>query len=355
MEPTALRVVVLDDEPDVAQYVQLSLEMRLECDVWVLPSPHGFTERVREFVPDVVVTDIEMPGGTGLDVLLRAREIDRDLPVIIMTAHGTAEYAITALRGGADEFLAKPLDSRELVAAVSRLGSSYRRTRESRRGRSVLAIGAHPDDVEIGVGGILAAHADAGDPITVLTLSRGARGGVADDRQQESLAAADLLRARLFLEDLTDTEIPVSDPTVGIIERVVAEVRPTTVYVHSRHDRHQDHRAVHDAAMVATRRVQHVACYQSPSATIEFCPTRFVSIDGFTQAKLELLGCFASQTEVRDYLEPELVLATARYWSRFGTGRHVEPLEVVRDASSITPSSAERADASTDTDRQGRR
>ena len=80
-----------------------------------------------------------------------------------------------------------------------------------------------------------------------------------------------------------------------------------------------------------------------------------MSIDGFTQAKLDLLGCFASQTEVRDYLEPELVLATARYWSRFGTGRHVEPLEVVRDASSITPSSAERADASTDTDRQGRR
>jgi LmbE family N-acetylglucosaminyl deacetylase len=109
------------------------------------------------------------------------------------------------------------------------------------------------------------------------------------------------------------------------------------VYVHSRNDRHQDHRAVHEAAIVATRRVAQVACYQSPSATIAFSPTRFVSIDGFTETKLALLDCFASQTGIRDYLAPDLVLATARYWSRFGTGTHVEPLEVIRDARAIDP------------------
>src|SRR5690606_219191 len=140
----------------------------------------------------------------------------------------------------------------------------------------VLAIGAHPDDVEIGVGGILAAHAQAGDSITILTLSRGARGGDADSRQHESLASAEILDARLFVKDLVDTEISGGGATVRLIEEVVQEVQPTIVYTHSSNDRHQDHRAVSEATIAATRRVGTVACYQSPSATIDFRPTRFV-------------------------------------------------------------------------------
>lgn len=337
------RVVVLDDDHDLGEYVRLVLERRLGCDVRVLDSPVGFSDVAREFSPDVVVTDIQMPGGSGLDVIAAAREVDPELPVVVMTAHPSVSYAVTALREGAAEFLQKPLDSAALVGAVERLATESRRTRAARRSRSVLAIGAHPDDVEIGVGGTLAAHAAAGDPITILTLSRGARGGAAADRQHESLAAADLLRARLFMEDLTDTAIPNADPTVGIIERVIAEVRPTTVYVHSRNDRHQDHRAVHEATVVAARRVEHLACYQSPSATIAFSPSRFVAIDGYVEAKLRLLEAFASQSGIRDYLEPDFVVATARYWSRFGTARHVEPLEVIRDASGISAASQDGA------------
>lgn len=199
----------------------------------------------------------------------------------------------------------------------------------------VLAIGAHPDDVEIGVGGLLAAHRAAGDKVVILTLSRGARGGEVDSREHESLAAAEILGARLFLEDLEDTRISDVDPTVGIIERVVAEVSPTVVYTHSVHDRHQDHRAVHQAASVATRRVPTFACFQSPSGTVDFKPNRFVPIDGFQDTKLALLAAFSSQAAVRDYLEPDFVLATARYWSRFGGGRSAEPLEVLRDTSGM--------------------
>jgi LmbE family N-acetylglucosaminyl deacetylase len=140
-----------------------------------------------------------------------------------------------------------------------------------------------------------------------------------------------LIGARLFLEDLEDTRISAADPTVTILEKIAAEVEPTVVYTHSAHDRHQDHRAVHQAASVATRRVPTFACYQSPSATIDFQPNRFVPIDGFTETKLALLACFGTQSGIRDYLEPDFVLATARYWSRFGGGKSCEPLEVVRD------------------------
>lgn len=326
------RVLVVDDDPDVALLVKTVLERRAGCIVDVAEDGSGAIERVAAVRPDVVVTDIEMPGLGGLELLAELRRTVPTVPVVVMTAHVSVEYAVSALRAQADEFLTKPLDNGKLVEAVTRLVEEGRRRRaEARAPERVLAIGAHPDDVEIGVGGLLAAHANAGDEITILTLSRGARGGDADSRQDESLAAAEMLGARLFLKDLVDTEISGGGSTVRLIEEVVQEIRPTIVYTHSSHDRHQDHRAVSEATIVATRRVGTVACYQSPSATIDFRPTRFVRVDQYLDQKLRLLEQFGTQTANRDYLAPEFVTATARYWSRFGGGTAVEPLEVVRE------------------------
>ncbi|MGG1909959.1 DUF2277 family protein [Microbacterium sp. NRRL B-14842] len=158
-------------------------------------------EKAAAVKPDVVVTDIEMPGLSGLELLAELRRLMPTVPVVVMTAHVSVEYAVSALRAQADEFLTKPLDNARLVESVTRLvEESRRRKAEAKTGEVVLAIGAHPDDVEIGVGGILAAHAAAGDQITILTLSRGARGGDADSRQHESLAAAEQVGARLFVK-----------------------------------------------------------------------------------------------------------------------------------------------------------
>jgi LmbE family N-acetylglucosaminyl deacetylase len=93
----------------------------------------------------------------------------------------------------------------------------------------VLAIGAHPDDVEIGAGATLAAHSAAGDLLAILTMTRGAVGGEMDQRARESQESADILGARLFLRDLTDTGIPEGNPTIAMIEEVIAEIAPTMV------------------------------------------------------------------------------------------------------------------------------
>ncbi|CAN5544029.1 hypothetical protein BH10ACT7_BH10ACT7_12600 [soil metagenome] len=333
----AFRVLVVDDDPDVAMYTRTVLERRAGCEVRELNDPRLVRATVDEFRPDVVVTDIEMPGMTGLELLAMLRADQPELPVIVMTAHVSVDYALGALRSQADEFLTKPVSAALLTDTVLRLAEEGRAKREAARPREyVLAVGAHPDDVEIGVGGILASHRAAGDQVTILTLSRGDRGGAPDDRQHESLRSAELLGARLFLEDLVDTEITNTGPTVAIIERVVREVNPTIVYTHSVHDRHQDHRATHEATIVATRAVDTVACFQSPSSTVDFRPTRFVSIDGFTEKKLELLKCFQSQADIRSYLEPDFVLATARYWSRYGGGTSVEPLEILRETADMS-------------------
>ncbi|MDN4614842.1 response regulator [Leifsonia sp. F6_8S_P_1B] len=342
------RVCVIEDDPDVAFFMKTVLEKKADAIVIAITDPSKALGAIAEFEPDIVVTDIEMPGISGLDLLKELRAQYPGMPVVVMTAHVSVDYAVSALRAQADEFLTKPIASAELVSIVQRLAEEGRTKRAASRQQVVLAIGAHPDDVEIGVGGILAAHREAGNQVVILTMSRGARGGDADDRQHESLAAAELLGARLFLEDLEDTRISSADPTVGIIERVVREVQPDIVYTHSSHDRHQDHRAVHAATSVATRNVRTVCCYQSPSATIDYRPTRFVPIDGFTDAKLALIDCFRSQTELRAYLEPDFVLATARYWSRFGGGHSCEPLEVLRDTADISlPASTLSADVRT--------
>ena len=177
------RVVVVEDDPDVAFYTKTVLEKR-GCLVSVIADPLTALSAIDRFDPDVVITDIEMPGITGLDLIDQVHAKHPGLPVVVMTAHVSVDYAIAALRGQADEFLTKPVPSSQLMAVVSRLADEFRRAQAEAPAREVvLAIGANPDDVEIGVGGILAAHRAAGDSVTILTLSRGARGGEAQNRQ----------------------------------------------------------------------------------------------------------------------------------------------------------------------------
>jgi LmbE family N-acetylglucosaminyl deacetylase len=195
----------------------------------------------------------------------------------------------------------------------------------------VLAIGAHPDDVEIGCAGTLLDHRLRGDRVSVLTLSRGAVGGDTRVRVEESKATAEAIGAQLLCADLPDSRIEDGITTIRMIETAVSAVDPTVIYVHSLHDNHQDHRAVAMATASATRGVRRVFAFQSPSATNDFKPTQFVPIDSVLQRKVQVLRMFASQKD-RNYLDPELVVAGAKYWARHlgADARYAEPFEVIR-------------------------
>ena len=157
---------------------------------------------------------------------------------------------------------------------------------QPRARQRVLAIGAHPDDVEIGCGGTLAKHRAAGDDLMILTLSHGAQGGEARLRGEEARHAAAMLGANLELHDLPDACISEGVETIRIIEAAIRAFAPTHVYTHSREDTHQDHRAVHAASVVASRGVANLYGYQSPSSTVEFRPQRFVDISAHIDDKL---------------------------------------------------------------------
>ncbi|MCG6922509.1 MAG: sigma-54 dependent transcriptional regulator [Acidobacteria bacterium] len=68
----------------------------------------------------VVLTDLKLPAGSGLDVLREAREADPDTPVIVMTAYGTVEEAVKAMKDGASDFLTKPVDTEHLLVLLDR-------------------------------------------------------------------------------------------------------------------------------------------------------------------------------------------------------------------------------------------
>jgi two-component system, NtrC family, response regulator HydG len=323
------RILVVDDDPALGEYLSRVLSAG-GFDVTHELDADSALSRVRDQQWDLLITDIELPGMSGLELLERVRALLPGLPVAVVTGHPTVDYAVTALRGAAAEFLQKPVSRDVLLAKAGELVEAGRAAREENR-ETVLAIGAHPDDVEIGAGATLAAHSAAGDRVAILTLTRGAIGGEQDQRARESQESADILGARLYLRDLQDTHVPEGNPTIALIEEVIAEVAPTVVYTHSIHDLHQDHRSVHRAAMVACRRVSRVYCFQSPSATIDYRPTHFVAVDDFVGRKLKVIDAFGSQASIRDYMEPELITATARYWARYATGTFAEPFETARD------------------------
>ena len=149
------------------------------------------------------------------------------------------------------------------------------------------------------------------------------------------------MSARLIHASLADTSVSEGGATIGTILEVIDEIKPTTVYTHTNRDVHQDHRNAHSATLVAARGISRVFCYQAPSTTVEFKPTRFVAIDEFLERKIEVIQAYSSQVKIRAYLDEELLRATARYWSRFSQARYVEPLEVVRD-SDAAPFAARR-------------
>ena len=196
----------------------------------------------------------------------------------------------------------------------------------------MLAIGAHPDDVEIGCGGILLRHRARGDQVAVLTLSGGEHGGIASERVQEAHRAAAILGARLVLGTLRDSAIPEGRETISVIEQTIREVQPTVVYTHTIHDGHQDHRSVHRATVVACRGIPNLYCYQAPSSSIDFRPTKFVEVGEFLDRKVEAIGAYRSQVVKRPYLRESLLRATAEYWGRFAQYGIAEPLEVMRES-----------------------
>jgi LmbE family N-acetylglucosaminyl deacetylase/CheY-like chemotaxis protein len=297
---------------------------------YVVTIANSFTralEELKNHYWSAVVSDCDLPDGNGLEIARLAKLAFPRLPFILITAGKQTERLIQAVRYGVDDMMLKmaPLKREQLITRLAELIDENQETLQT-----ILAIGAHPDDVEIGCGGALLQHVRNGHRVVVLTCSQGSVGGHPEVRLAEAQESASLMGAELMMGDLPDTEIAESGATLALINRAIATYQPTMVYTHSINDVHQDHRNVARASFSAARSVPRVACYQAPSATVDFRPTMFVDIGPNLEKKLELLSRFQSQVAKAAYLAPDQIRANARYWSKYTSSIGAEPFEVVR-------------------------
>uniref|UniRef100_A0A832I683 DNA-binding transcriptional regulator NtrC n=1 Tax=Eiseniibacteriota bacterium TaxID=2212470 RepID=A0A832I683_UNCEI len=112
-------VLVVEDDRDM----RVLLEDELGAEGWTVVTAANGDEalaRFREGRVDAVVTDLQMPGMKGDRLLAEVRALERDVPVVIMTAFGTIESAVSAMKGGAYHYLAKPFRIEQLVATLAR-------------------------------------------------------------------------------------------------------------------------------------------------------------------------------------------------------------------------------------------
>lgn len=159
-----------------------------------------------------------------------------------------------------------------------------------------LAIGAHPDDAELGCGATLALLKKRGHKVYILVLTRGEASGDPKIREKECrLSAKTIGVEKIFFGNLRDTEITDGVETVMAIENVINLVKPNIVFAHSSKDGHQDHRNAGLASQSAARHVKKVLLYESPAAFTEFHPRVFVDVSSTFNIKLEALKAFGSQ------------------------------------------------------------
>ena len=178
---------------------------------------------------------------------------------------------------------------------------------------NVLAIGAHPDDVELGCGATLLAHRRRGDRVAMLVMTTGERGPQdATSRIAEQEEAARIIGADLFWGGFRDGAVPDGRDAVDVIQSVVVQTGADIVYTHAPRDSHQDHRATGLASLAAGRRLSRVLLYESPTSE-GFTPDVFVDVEGLVDAKLEALRAHMSQVLKNGLVDLAAVEGQARY------------------------------------------
>lgn len=131
------RILVVDDEADIRE----SLELLLSAEGYAVSSAENAAEGLRRFesgVFDLVLLDLMMPDRSGLEVLDEIRKRDRETPVFLITAYGSVEVAVEALKSGANDYFSKPWDNEKLLIEIDRQLARTRLERENRELRRAL-------------------------------------------------------------------------------------------------------------------------------------------------------------------------------------------------------------------------
>jgi LmbE family N-acetylglucosaminyl deacetylase len=198
---------------------------------------------------------------------------------------------------------------------------------------NILAIGAHPDDIELGCAGTLHKYSRGGHNVYLYVMTEGGQAGDPLCRRREQMKAAAAIGARqVFWGGFQDTQLTVSKEIISAIEAVVRKVRPDEVYVNYHDDSHQDHRALAQCVISATRYIKRVLFYEDYTS-LNFEPDIFVDIKEVLEKKIRILKIHRSQV-FRDYPTElnmiESVRAIANFRGFQGKVKYAEGFKALR-------------------------
>ncbi|MBI4217864.1 MAG: sigma-54-dependent Fis family transcriptional regulator [Elusimicrobia bacterium] len=133
------KILVIDDEPEILENCRRILEFSgYRCQT--CPSSPSAMDIFASDRPDLVLTDLRMPGKDGLDLLREIRSLDSKVPIILFTAFATWETAVSAIKDGASDYIAKPISKEQLLTAVEKCFRERRLEEENLRLKQELGL-----------------------------------------------------------------------------------------------------------------------------------------------------------------------------------------------------------------------
>lgn len=208
------------------------------------------------------------------------------------------------------------------------------------RDHVVLAVGAHPDDIEFGCGAALLRYREEGCRTYGLILSAGEQGSwsAASKRIEEARRSAVVLAlTEIAILDFPDTRLHTRKEEIRkAIEDKMSELQPDIVFTHTPLDVHTDHKTAFEATREAARRACTILCYENPNTPPEFNPDYYVDIEGYLDDKIAALARHRSQAG-KDYTNPGVVRASATFRGNQARVKYAEAFESVRVLEKAAP------------------
>jgi DNA-binding NtrC family response regulator len=137
--PAPAQILIVEDKDSLRTMLRHALERQGHAVIEARDQPEA-VKMLQQSLPALVLSDLRLPNGDGFGVLRASKEIDPDVPVIVMTAYGSIEDAVTAMKEGALDFLAKPVDPDHLLLLVSRALEQRRLVTENLLMKEELAV-----------------------------------------------------------------------------------------------------------------------------------------------------------------------------------------------------------------------
>jgi LmbE family N-acetylglucosaminyl deacetylase len=197
----------------------------------------------------------------------------------------------------------------------------------------VLVFGAHPDDMEVGMGGTIAKHVNFGDSVTMVV---GTVPSMNDTRREEARRGAEILGGELRFLDIESGEFEYNRLLVGMIDAILREVRPDIIYTQWDQDSHQDHNNLSRGVISACRKNQSsLYMYEQtiPGGIVPggFNPQSYVDISDTIDQKADSVLAHVSQVAVHGDLWVEGVKGRCAYRGYQIHVAYAEAFEVVKE------------------------